>query len=142
MVRLLFFMVFLGSASLSAQVYYERSEPTSDGELTYFFLTQKGYETLLKPIELGDLGELASELLTIRSELAQLRKDLEELKGARPIQSRFGTFKSLVNKGYTDNQLLRYYSEKDLIDIGVEVGYAWTYSGTKRSKIEMLRSKL
>lgn len=72
-------LLFIGFTS-NAQNYSEWVIPTEKGDETYYLLTQEGYQNLLEPIDSGDLGGLATELLTIKSELVLLRSIVTDLQ--------------------------------------------------------------
>lgn len=74
---LLFSFLFL---SLSGQNYAEIEIPTIEGNDIVFVLTNKGVETLLEPIKVDNLGNLAAEILTIKKVSYDNTNKIEQLQ--------------------------------------------------------------
>lgn len=98
--------------------YFEWEQPTENGDVKYLLLTSDGYESLLKPIETGGLGGLASELLTIRKTIIELNDrvvlleeknekleaEVELLKGGETEQGNEAKIQALKDK-YTVSKM-------------------------------------
>lgn len=144
-----------------AQNFLERIEVTQEGEKSYFLLTQNGYDDLLAGIP-ADLGELASQLLTMQSEIsnqrseslklmekiAELEKMIEELSDndddddqGKVALSQWDLMANDV-RSLSKSQFNRKYTEKNIVDIAITYPMApeelKTTKGKKSEKIDLL----
>jgi len=71
--------IIFASITAQGQNYFEWVMPTEKGDVSYLLLTDQGYETLLKPLQIQDSGDLAEELLTMRAEITNNRELIDKL---------------------------------------------------------------
>ena len=81
---LLYISLLLGCLNVSAQHFAEIDfvdpEDTITGIKTLSLLTEEGYYKILEPVSIGDLGELATQLLALRSAYVDLEARVSRIE--------------------------------------------------------------
>lgn len=95
--RTLFFIALIATCQNAlCQNFFKWEVPTEEGNVTYSLLTQEGYENLLKPIVVGDLGGLTNELLLCKRGVNKALTSSEENKSELKSQSQI--IEELINQ--------------------------------------------